>query len=340
MLSLNIDAMNKECKKARILYLKDIFVRRSDKDNTFSAEELCDILLEEYGIKVERKAIYKDIEALCEYGLDIVNVRSPKRGYYLDKRDFEMAEVRLLMDAVSAAKFISPRKTKSLIGKIGALTSESNEDTLLNQVYVNSSVKCTNEELYDIIRVLNEAIEKNVQVQFDYAKRTLKKRYVTRMELKTFVVNPYALIWSNDHYYLICNNPKYNNLMHVRLDRINNIEITNTKSRHFSAVSKYKDEFDSADYANRLFSMFSGESGDVYLRCSNQLIDEILEKFGEDVPLKLDGDDYFIAKANVELSEGLVSWIMQYGENMQVINPRELRVAIRERAIAISQLYE
>ncbi len=332
--------MGKDTQKLRILFLQDIFVRLTDEDNVFSAEELCDILLKEYNIQVERKAIYSDIDVLREYGLDIVNVRSPKRGYYLNSRKFEMAEVRLLTDAVLAAKFISPQKTKSLVYKIGSLTSEGQEELLRKQVYVNSSVKCTNEELYDIISVLNQAIEKKVQVQFDYSKRKLEKRYVRRVEYKTFTVNPYALIWSNDHYYLICNNPKYSNLMHVRLDRMSNIKITTTRCRHFSAVSKYKEKFDSADYSNRLFNMFSGHSADVILRCSNDIIDEILEQFGENIPIKIDGDEHFVAKASVELSDGLVSWIMQYGERMQVINPPELKKAIKEKAVLIQKLYE
>lgn len=332
--------MGKDTQKLRILFLQDIFKRRSDENNVFSAEDLCDILLEDYNISVERKAIYGDIDALREYGLNIVNVRAPKRGYYLDKRDFEMAEVRLLTDAVLAAKFISPQKTKSLVYKIGSLASESQEELLRKQVYVNSSVKCSNEELYDIIRILNEAIEKKVQVQFDYSKRKLQNRYVRRVEYKTFTVNPYALIWSNDHYYLICNNPKYSNLMHVRLDRMSSIHITANRCRPFSAVSKYKDKFDSADYSNRLFNMFSGESGEVFLRCSNELIDEILEQFGEDVPIKIDGENHFIAKASVELSDGLVSWIMQYGEKIKVINPTELKKAVKEKAMSIYNLYE
>lgn len=332
--------MSKESQKLRILFLQDIFSRRTDENNVFSAEQLCDILFEDYGISVERKAIYTDIEALQNYGMDIVNTRSPIRGYYLRARNFEPAEARLLTDAVLAAKFISPKKTKSLVYKIGSLLSEEQEEKLRSQVYVNSSVKCSNEELYDIISALSDAIEKKLQVQFEYSKRKLEKRFVRRFSSRTFTVNPYALIWSNDHYYLVCNNPKYNNLMHVRLDRISNIKITNTPYRHFSAVSAYKNEFDSADYSNKLFNMFSGEQGEIKIRCSNRLIDDILERFGENIPLMIDGDDNFIVRATVELSDGLVSWIMQYGTDMKVLEPVELKNAIRDKAKDISYLYE
>lgn len=332
--------MSKETQKLRILYLHEIFSRRTDENHVFSAEQLCDILLEDYGISVERKAIYTDIEALQGWGMDIVNTRSPVRGYYLRSRKFEPAEARLLTDAVLAAKFISPKKTKSLVYKIGSLISESQEEKLRKQVYVNSSVKCTNEELYDIISALSDAIERKLQVQFEYSKRKLERRFVRRFTARTFVVNPYALIWSNDHYYLVCNNPKYNNLMHVRLDRISNIKLTNTPYRHFSAVSSYKDEFDSADYSNKLFNMFSGERGEIRLRCSGRLIDDILERFGENVPLMVDGEDAFIVRATVELSEGLVSWIMQFGTDMKVLEPVELKNAVRDKAKDILTIYD
>lgn len=332
--------MGKGNQKLRILYLQDIFSRRSDENHVFSAEQICEILQDDYGISAERKAIYGDIEALQDYGMEIVNTRSPVRGYYLKSRRFEPAEVRLLTDAVLAAKFISPKKTKSLVYKTGSLLSESQEEMLRRQVYVNSSVKCSNEELYEIISALSDAIEQKVQVQFEYSKRKLEKRFVRRFTSKIFIVNPYALIWSNDHYYLVCNNPKYSNLMHVRLDRISNIQITDTPCRHFSAVSAYKDKFDSADYSNKLFNMFSGDSGEIKLRCNNRLVDDILERFGENIPLMIDGEDAFIVRATVELSEGLVSWIMQFGTDMKVLEPIELKNAVRNKARDISLLYE
>lgn len=332
--------MGKENQKLRILFLQDIFNSRTDEKNVFNATQLCEILENEYDIKAERKAIYSDIEALKDYGLDIVNALSPKRGYYLKTRSFELAEVRLLTDAVLAAKFITPKKTKALIYKIGSLTSEFQEEELRRQVYVNSANKRTNEELYETISILSEAIEKSLQVQFDYLKRKIESNYVKADNARVFIVNPYALIWSNDYYYLVCNNPKYNNLMHVRLDRIRNIQITKRSSRHFSKVSKYQTHFDSADYANRLFNMFSGESGEIQLKCSNRIIDDIIERFGEDASLKTDTNQTFTLKANVELSEGLVSWLMQFGADVVVLSPAQLRAAVKEKAKLILKNYE
>lgn len=331
--------MGKELNKIKLLFLHDIFTRQTDKEHVYSANELCD-LLSEYGINCERKSIYSDIEALKEYGMDIVNVRSPKRGYYLNERKFDVAEVRLLIDAVQAAKFISSKKTKALIYKIGNLLSEFQEEELREQIYVESTFKSEKEDLYEIIKSLDDAIKKAKQVQITYAKRKLENRYLKKSEGKVFIINPYSLLWSNDHYYLVCNNDKYNNLMHLRLDRISQVKLLDSTSKHFSKVSKYTDKFDTADYSNKIFNMFTGESGEIELCCDNRIIDDILEKFGDETPLKIFDENHFVFKADVELSSGLISWIMQYGADIKVLSPKNLSDALIEKTKEILSVYE
>lgn len=331
--------MGKELNKIKLLFLHDIFTRQTDKEHVYSANELCD-LLSEYGINCERKSIYSDIEALKEYGMDIVNVRSPKRGYYLNERKFDVAEVRLLIDAVQAAKFISSKKTKALIYKIGNLLSEFQEEELREQIYVESTFKSEKEDLYEIIKSLDDAIKNAKQVQITYAKRKLENRYLKKSEGKVFIINPYSLLWSNDHYYLVCNNDKYNNLMHLRLDRISQVKLLDSSSKHFSKVSKYTDKFDTADYSNKIFNMFTGESGEIELCCDNRIIDDILEKFGDETPLKIFDENHFVFKADVELSSGLISWIMQYGADIKVLSPKNLSDALVEKTKEILSVYE
>lgn len=331
--------MGKELNKIKLLFLHDIFTRQTDSEHVYSANELCD-LLSEYGINCERKSIYSDIEALKEYGMDIVNVRTPKRGYFLNERKFDIAEVRLLIDAVQAAKFISSKKTKALIYKIGNLLSEYQEEELREQIYVDSSLKSEKEDLYEIIKSLDTAIKKSKQVEIEYTKRKLENRYLKKSEGKTFLINPYSLLWSNDHYYLVCNNDKYNNLMHLRLDRISRVRPLETTSKHFSKVSKYTDKFDTADYSNKLFNMYTGESGQIELCCDNRLIDDILEKFGEEIPIKIYDENHFVFKADVELSNGLVSWIMQFGSEIKVVSPKVLSDAIINKTKDILSIYE
>lgn len=323
----------------RLLFLADIFNRQTDEEHVYSAAQLI-AMLEDYGIKCERKSIYRDIDDLKEFGMDIVNIRTPQRGYYLRGRKFSPPEARLLIDAVQAAKFISRKNTKSLIYKIGGLVSEYQEEELREQIYVDGSFKTDKEDLYDTIRILDKAIKSQKQVMLRYARRSLENKYLVRNEGKTFLINPYAMIWSNDHYYLICNNDKYSNLMHLRLDRIFDIEPLASTAKHFSKVSQYKDKFDISDYSNKLFNMFSGEEESVTLCCSNSILDEILEKFGDDVPIKIEDSEHFKIKAEVEMSEGLVSWILQYGTDIKVIYPKSLVRAIKEKTSQILEMYE
>ena len=332
--------MPKDRQSSKLLCLQDIFLKRTDENHVYSAEKICEILSDDYGISCERKSVYRDIDALKDFRMDIVNCRTPVRGYYLRSREFDIAEVRLLIDAVQAAKFISSKKTKALIYKIGNLVSEYQQEELREQVYVDSSIKSDKEDLYDNIKALDIAIKSSKQVKITYAKRKIENRYLKISEGKTLIVNPYALLWSSDHYYLICNCDKYSNLMHLRLDRITEIEKLNVNAKHFSKVSKYTEKFDTADYSNRLFNMFSGELGDITLCCSNNIIDDILEKFGESIPLKIADDEHFIFKAAVELSDGLVSWIMQYGTDIKVVSPKSVKDAVVLRTKEILSIYE
>ena len=265
--------MNTGDHNLRLLFLADIFNRQTDENHVYSAIQLIS-MLGEYGITCERKSIYRDIDDLKEYGMDIVNIRTPLRGYYLRSRKFSPPEARLLIDAVQAAKFISEKNTKSLIYKIGGLVSEYQEEELREQIFVDGSFKTDKEDLYETIRILDKAIKGKKQVMLRYARRSIENKYLVRNEGKTFLVNPYAMLWSNDHYYLICNNNKYSNLMHLRLDRIFDIELLDTPAKHFSKVSQYTDKFDIADYSNKLFNMFSGEEANVTLSCSNSILDD------------------------------------------------------------------
>lgn len=321
----------KQKSKAKILYLMEIFERETDEEHILTANALCD-MLKQYGIDAERKSVYADIDALRDFGMDIINTRSPGRGYFLASRRFELAEVRLLIDAVQAAYFIPLEKTRALINKISLLVSDSQMNMLKNQVYVDSRVKSSNEQIYYTIDVIHNAILEHKQIEFIYSNKKMLSGLLAASEDRTFVVNPYALIWSNDHYYLVCNKNNYDNLMHVRLDRMKKVKHLDADARHFSQVSDYKYTFDSADYAKKLFNMFSGPSEQIELICSNSIMEEIADRFGEKTPCRKYDNDRFVMKTEAVVSEGLVSWIMQFGSRIVVKSPEFLRESVFNRA--------
>lgn len=327
--------------KLKLLYIKEYLEKYSDEDTPIDVEELTSYLRTK-DIECERKSVYNDVKALKEYGLDISSVRSPKPGYALLCRDFEIPELRLLIDAVQAANFITPKKSKELILKIGTLCSENQAKALEKQVYIDNRVKCSNEEIYYNIDIINRAIQQNKQISFTYRKRKLSEAEDGVFnEDKEFIVSPYALIWSNDHYYLVSNNAKYDNLMHTRIDRMRKVEKFDMKARDFSEVSPYKKFFDSADYSGKIFNMFSGDTQRLEICCHNSILEEILDRFGQNGEIKKAGDtDHFRIVTKSIVSDGLVSWIMQFGDKIKVIAPESLKKDIAEKAERIAELYK
>lgn len=326
--------------KLKILYLMEILWQKTDDEHILTATELCDELAKR-GITCERKSIYTDIDLLTKFGFDIIYTRSPKSGYFLAERTFQLPELRLLMDAVQSANFITPNKTKQLLEKIEGMASISQAKKLASQIYVDNRVKSTNEEIYYNIDVLNKAIQTGHQVEFLYFRRKLTGKLTFSAEEKRFVVNPYALIWSNDHYYLVSNNPKYKNLMHTRVDRMKKVKILDTFSRRFSEVSPYKRHFDSADYAKKLFNMYSGGAEEtVELLCRREILEEILDRVGPQVPLRAETELYFTVRFPAVVSDGLASWILQYGGNIRVCAPDSLVDLVRKKAQDVLNVYE
>lgn len=325
--------------KLKLLYIKQYLEKYSDEENLVKADELIEMLADK-GINCERKSIYADISALKSYGVDI---STEKRGYRILARDFELPELRLLMDAVQAADFISAKKSKELIGKIGTLCSKNQAALLDKQVYIENRNKCTNEEIYYNIDLINKAIVQKKKISFTYIKRKINesKKEIIREE-KIFTVSPYALIWSNDHYYLVSNNSKYDNLMHTRIDRMKKVKIIEEASRNFSEVSPYKSFFDSADYSGKLFNMFSGDTQKLKLRCSDSILEEMVDRFGDECDISKvanDNSDIFILETSCVCSEGVVSWLMQFGDKVEVISPERLKNDIKDKVQAIMNVY-
>ncbi|MBQ6838665.1 MAG: WYL domain-containing protein, partial [Clostridia bacterium] len=280
--------------KLKLLYIVDILRKKTDENHYLAATEICDEL-SQLDIPAERKSIYNDIDILRDYGFDIIHTGSKNRGgYFLGAREFELAELRLLSDAVQAANFISQKKTNQLVQKIESFASEKQAKILHSQVYVDNRPKCKNEEIYYTISLLDEAISAKVKVNFTYTRRRITEEFKTAKEEKSFTVSPYALIWSDDHYYLVCNNEKYDNLMHLRIDKIKHLEKTSLPARHFSEVSDYKNYFDSADYASKLFNMYSGEPKPVEFICNNDTLEPMLDRFGENVKIQKYDDEHFV----------------------------------------------
>ncbi len=324
--------------KLKLLYVLDILKKYSDEEHPLNASEISDHLAT-FGIEAERKSVYNDIAFLEQYGCDIIKTATPKRGWFIGSREFEVPEIYLLCDAVRSARFISSGKTRELLQKLNSMLSVHQTQRLEGSVYFSLFDKAQNEELYYSIDSITSAIQLGRQISLIYKQRTFdsdrKIKYIT----KNMVINPYALTWQDDHYYLIGNYAKYDNLIHLRLDRISKVEILKEKARHFSEVSDYKESFDTADYTNKLFSMYSGEMCDVELCCSREILEQVLDRFSENIFIKKTTDTTFNVTVKAALSEALVTWIMNYGNKITAVKPDALREMIKQRAISVLENY-
>lgn len=325
--------------KVKLLYIIKILSELTDEEHPLSAVEICE-KLSAYNVTAERKAIYDDIECLIEFGYDIIHTRIPKNGYFLASRNFEQPEVFLLSDAVRTAKFISEKKTRELTAKLYGLISKYQSKRNISSIYIDGSSKTHNEEIFYNIDCINTAIKSGKKVKFKYGKRILSDNKHITTDYKIHIISPYAMTWQDDHYYLIGNYEKYDNLINFRVDRIKSVSICDEPSRHFSEVSEYRDTFDVADYTKKLFGMFGGETDSIKLRCSNKILEQVADRFGNDIFITDVTDTDFSFTVKAAISDGLVTWVMNYGDEIEVLKPEELRRRIKSRAKDIFELYK
>ncbi len=324
--------------KLKIIYILDILRKYSDEENPLTANEICSYL-EKEGILAERKSVYADIEALCDYGCDIIRSFSGKKGFFLATREFEEAEIYLLCDAVRTAKFITPKKTREIVSKLDGMLSCTQLQNREKSIYFNYDLKCQNEEIYYNIDKISRAILKGVKIEFSYSQRVLSGRDIKK-STKRMTINPYALTWQDDHYYLIGNYDKYDNLIHIRLDRISGVEILQEKARHFAEVSDYKDFFDISDYTNRIFDMHSGALETIELRCNKKITEQVLDRFSENIFITNFDGEYFDFSYKAAISEALVTFIINYSDDIKVIKPESLKNMVVNRVEKVLKLYE
>ena len=310
--------------KLKLIYLIEIFEKESDDEHKLTMKELIE-RLEKRGISAERKSVSRDIKLLCEYGYDIISYGDNREGYFLASRNFDVSELRLLMDAVLSAKFISLKQTKNLLKKLKALTSAGLGKKLENQLYVDERIKTSNNTVCENVDKLNEAINLNKKISFKYYTYTLDKQFVPCRNGHVYVQSPYNLAWFDDKYYMISGHEVYENLSHFRVDRMREIKILEEPRRSFKEVSDYTNGFDTANYLNKVFNMFTGEKETVRIKFKNPMINLVMDQFGEEVTILKTDEEHFEIRTEVMVSEGFFSWLLQLGEKAEVMQPVELR---------------
>ncbi|MBQ9997800.1 MAG: WYL domain-containing protein, partial [Clostridia bacterium] len=242
--------------KLKMMYLAKILLDKTDEEHTITVPEMI-AELAKLGISAERKSIYDDLEYLQLYGLDICSNKTRTTNYYIASRDFELPELKLLVDSVQASKFITRKKSMELISKIEKLTSHENAKKLQRQVFITNRVKTLNEQIYYNVDKIHEAIAANKQITFKYYILDVNKKKVYRKDGGLYTESPVSLTWDDENYYLITYKEKYDSYTHYRVDKMENIELME-EDRVLSDKP-----FDLSHYSKTMFQMFSGEETDV-----------------------------------------------------------------------------
>lgn len=306
--------------KLKLLYIIKLLTENTDEDHPVSTADII-AYLESQGIRSERKSIYDDVEKLCEFGYDIIQVHSRLGGgYYLAGRDFELAELKLLVDAVQSSRFITTRKSRSLIKKLELLAGKHDAGKLQRQVYVAGRIKTENESIYYNIDNIHRAIQENRQIEFQYLDWNLKKELVPRIGGKR-KVSPWALIWREENYYLAACDSVDGILKHYRVDKMGQVKMLQDAREGMEQFAKT----DPASYANQTFGMFSGEEDIVTLQFPNRLIGVVLDRFGRDIDIRPVTDRVFRIRARVAVSGQFFGWLAGIGREAVVVGPASVK---------------
>ena len=301
--------------RLKILYLYKILTEQTDETHSLSMPEII-TKLESYGISAARKALYEDIEALKLYGVDIVDSKGRKADYRVVSREFELAELKLLADAVSSSKFLTEKKSRELSNKIASLCSVHEAKQLRRQVFVSGRVKSINEKIYFNVDAVHHAISSNKRICFRYFSYDRSKRKVYRDGKR--ICTPYAMVWDDEKYYMVAYCEKRNAIINFRVDRMESVEITDSSGRPLPAG------FDLSEYLGSTFSMFAGESVEVKLRFDNDLVGVALDRFGKDVKIVPLDDDHFTVNVRVKVQAPFFGWLFQFGTKVAIMSPENV----------------
>ena len=329
---------NMNVSKLKILYILKILQEESDEDNELTMPQIIERLAN-YGIEAERKSVARDLKSLCEYGYDI-SLFENKKGYYLREREFDLSELRFLIDAVLSSRCITTKKSKELITKLEKQTSNQEAKKLKVNRSIKDRIKCKNEEFYYNIDKISRAITENRKITFQYYNYNIKKVKELKREGHLYILSPYDLVWNEDYYYLVGGHDKYDDFTNYRIDRMHNIKIVEETRRSITQIKGYDCNENTSTYLKKTFRMFGGETCKVEIKFAKDMINTVIDRFGEEVSIMPMESEHFKVITEVNAGEGFISWILQFGEKAEVLYPEKLRGEIKMKIDKMKEFYE
>ena len=321
--------------KLKLYYLARIMVEKTDDEHRITMPEIQE-KLEAYDVTADRKSLYDDLEALRVLGIDVIGEKVGRNYFYhVGKKQFEIAELKLLVDAIQSSKFITAKKSNELIKKLTGLASAFEASQLKREVVVQGRIKTMNESIYYIVDDIHNAITNNKKIRFEYLKWNIDKKMERRKD-ELYEISPWALTWDDENYYMIGYDAEEGKIKHYRVDKMRNISVTDEKREgreHFK-------QFDMAAYARMNFGMFGGEEVRVRLQFDNEMVGVLLDRFGKDISIyKTDKPGWSETSVDVALSDQFLGWIFSLGTSVKIAGPEDVVKRFKNELAAMKKLY-
>ena len=321
--------------KFKLYYLSRIMLEKTDDDHMIDMSEI-KTALEAYGVTADRKSLYDDLEALRVLGVDVIGEKVGRNYYYhVGGKQFEIAELKLLVDAIQSSKFITEKKSKELIKKLTDMASHYEATQLKRQVVVQGRVKTMNESIYYFVDDVHRAIAENKKIRFEYMKWNEQKKMVRRKD-GSYIVSPWALTWDDENYYLIAFDEEAGCIKHFRVDKLKSIEV-------LDELREGKEEFKAfnlAKYAKMSFGMFGGKSTKVKITFDNEMAGVFIDRFGRDISIyPADKKGWSEITVDVAMSDQFLGWIFALGPKVKILGPTEVVKKFKDELKNMSKLY-
>ena len=321
--------------KLKLYYLSQIMTQKTDDEHMLTLPEIQEHLLA-YDVTADRKSLYDDMEALRVLGIDVIGEKVGRNYYYhVGSKQFDIAELKLLVDAIQSSKFITEKKSNELIKKITGLASEYEASQLKRTVTVQGRVKTMNESIYYIVDDIHRAIAENKQIRFEYMKWTTDKKLVPRRD-EPYVMSPWAFTWDDENYYLIAYDETGDMIRHFRVDKMKQIELLNVKR---AGKERFR-EFDLAEYSKMSFGMFAGEKTRIKLEFKDEMVGVMIDRFGKNIPIRPGSKTgWSETSVDVALSNQFFGGLFGLGSGVRITGPSEVVETFRKELKELKQLY-
>ncbi len=318
--------------KTKLLHLHQLLLRQTDEEHPITVAQIIDELAR-YEIKAERKSIYDDLDSLRQFGLDVQSRKGRSPGWFVGERDFQLPELKLLMDAVQSSRFITQKKSDALIRKLEALASVHQARQLQRQVYVSGRIKVMNESIYYNVDKLHAALAEQKAVTFQYFDYDITRKKVFRRDGRRYTVSPYGLIWNSENYYLVAFDHANREMRHYRVDKMAALSVAELDRQ---GRDQYPD-FQLAQYGQKHFGMYSGQDVTVTLRGRREAAGVVWDRFGQDVILAPDGEEHFTVTLPVVMSPQFFGWLFGLDGQLELISPVAAVDAYRQKLLGAVQ---